>query len=428
MPTDLKRHPMKICMISYSFYEADARIKQYANALVERGDTVDVIALRQVGQPVRAVLNGVTVYRIQTRTVNERGPLSYLFRIIRFLIATAIFIASRHRSERYNLVHVHSVPDFLVFAALVPRLYGTPVILDIHDLLPEFYASKFRVRRDSFLFRCLVLVERISIAFADHTIVANHLWCERVAQRCGNPEKCSPIRNYPARRLFNPSLRTRHNGKFLITYPGSLNWHQGVDVAIRGFAKIKDKMPDAEFHVYGEGPAKQTLIKLADQLGVSDRVIFHGVLPTEEIVRVMANTDLAIEPKRAGSEFGNEALSMKIFEFMAVGVPLVVSRTRIHQYYYEDSLVKYYDDDNEDQLAAGVLFLRDNPSVREKQIANALKYVQANNWDVERNKYLGIIDSLALRNRRLREQVEKFSTRSVKCWTSSGEVNSHSKR
>ena len=415
-------------MISYSFYEADARIKQYANALVERGDTVDVIALRQVGQPVRAVLNGVTVYRIQTRTVNERGPLSYLFRIIRFLIATAIFIASRHRSERYNLVHVHSVPDFLVFAALVPRLYGTPVILDIHDLLPEFYASKFRVCRDSFLFRCLVLVERISIAFADHTIVANHLWCERVAQRCGNPQKCSPIRNYPARRLFNPSLRTRHNGKFLITYPGSLNWHQGVDVAIRGFAKIKDKMPNAEFHVYGEGPAKQTLIKLADQLGVSDRVIFHGVLPTEEIVRVMANTDLAIEPKRAGSEFGNEALSMKIFEFMAVGVPLVVSRTRIHQYYYEDSLVKYYDDDNEDQLAAGVLFLRDNPSVREKQIANALKYVQANNWDVERNKYLGIIDSLALRNRRLREQVEKFSTGSVKCWTSSGEVNSHSKR
>jgi glycosyltransferase involved in cell wall biosynthesis len=387
----------------------DARIKQYANALVERGDTVDVIALRQVGQPVHAVLNGVTVYRIQTRTVNERSPLSYLFRITRFLIATAIFIASRHRSERYNLVHVHSVPDFLVFAALMPRLYGTPVILDIHDLLPEFYASKFGVRRDSFLFRCLVLVERISIAFADHTIVANHLWCERVAQRCGNPQKCSPIRNYPARRLFNPSLRTRCNGKFLITYPGSLNWHQGVDVAIRGFAKIKDKMPDAEFHIYGEGPSKQTLIKLADQLGITDRVIFHGVLPTEEIVRVMANTDLAIEPKRAGSEFGNEALSMKIFEFMAVGVPLVVSRTRIHQYYYEDSLVKYYDDDNEDQLAAGVLFLRDNPSVREEQIANALKYVQANNWDVEGNKYLGIIDSLALRNRRLSDQVGKKS-------------------
>ena len=399
---------MKVCMLSYSFYEADARIKQYANALVERGDSVDVIALRQVGQPARIALNGVTVYRIQTRTVNERGPLSYLFRITRFLIAAAFFIASRHRSERYGVIHVHSVPDFLVFAALIPKLLGIPVILDIHDLLPEFYASKFRVRRGSFVFRCLVWVERISIAFADHVIVANHLWCERVAQRCGYPDKCSPIRNYPVRRLFNPSLRTRRNGKFLITYPGSLNWHQGVDVAIRGFAKVKDKMPDAEFHIYGEGPSKQALIKLAEDLGLSDRIIFHGLLPTEEIVRVMANTDLAIEPKRAGSEFGNEALSMKIFEFMAVGVPLVVSRTRIHQYYYADSLVKYYDGDDEDRLAAGILFLRENAAVRERQIAEALKYVQANNWDLEKNKYLGLVDTLASRKTPLREQVEKY--------------------
>jgi glycosyltransferase involved in cell wall biosynthesis len=408
MPAKVERQRMKVCMLSYSFYEADARIKQYANALVQRGDKVDVIALRQLGQPARTVRDGVTVYRIQRRTVNERGPLSYLFRITRFLISAAFFLASRHRSERYDVIHVHSVPDFLVFAAIIPKLLGTPVILDIHDLLPEFYASKFRVRRDSFVFRCLVLVERLSIAFADHAIIANHLWCERVAARCGRPQKCSPIRNYPAPRLFHSNLRNKRNGKFLITYPGSLNWHQGVDVAIKGFAKIAPKIPEAEFHVYGEGPSKRDLIKLAAQLGLKDRVIFHGLLPNEEIVRIMANTDLAIEPKRVASEFGNEALSMKIFEFMAVGVPLVVSRTRIHQYYYADSLVKYYDNDDEEQMAAGVLFLRENASARERQIANALNYVQANSWDVEKNRYLGIVDSLAARKPRLHQQVEGY--------------------
>jgi len=386
-------------MLSYSFYEADARIKQYAAALVERGDTVDVIALRQPGQPVRICLNGVNVFRPQTRTVNERGPLTYLFRIMRFLVFSAFFMARRHRSERYDLIHVHSVPDFLVFAAIVPKLMGTPVILDIHDVLPELYASKFHIKHDSFLFRCLVWIERVSIAFANHAIVANHLWCERVARRCGKPEKCSPIRNYPARRLFSPSLRTRRNGKFVITYPGSLNWHQGVDIAIGAFAKIKDQMPDAEFHIYGQGPAKESLIRLAEDLGLGDRVIFHGLLPTEEIVRVMANTDLAIEPKRAASEFGNEALSMKIFEFMAVGVPLVVSRTKIHQYYYNDSLVKYYEGDNQDQLAANILLLRKDSAARNQQISNALKYVEANNWDIERNHYLRIVDSLVGKNR-----------------------------
>lgn len=386
---------MKICMLAYSFYETDSRVKQYANALVERGDEVDVIALRRPDQPAHSVLNGVNVFRIQTRTINERGPFTYLFRIIRFLVLSAGFIAWRYASRRYQLVHVHSVPDFLVFAAIVPKIFGTPVILDIHDVLPEFYASKFHVSLDSFSFRCLVLVERASIAFADHAIVANHIWCERVAARCGHPDKCSPIRNYPPLGLFNPQVRTRNNGKFLITYPGSLNWHQGVDVAIAAFARLKDEMSDAEFHVYGEGPAKESLIQLAKNLGLNDRVVFHGLIPTEEIVKVMANTDLAIEPKRAGSQFGNEALSMKIFEFMAVGVPLVVSRTRIHQYYYSDSLVCYYDDDNDEQLAANILLLRNNSLRRKQQVSNALQYVEAHNWSVEKAEYLKIVDSLA---------------------------------
>src|SRR5258708_19201671 len=112
--TSPQHKPMKICMLAYSFYEADARIKQYATALVERGDTVDVIALRQPGQPARSVLNGVNVFRIQNRMINERGPLSYLVRILRFLLLSAGFIARRQFSERYNLIHVHSVPDFLV--------------------------------------------------------------------------------------------------------------------------------------------------------------------------------------------------------------------------------------------------------------------------------------------------------------------------
>jgi glycosyltransferase involved in cell wall biosynthesis len=396
MPDSIRsRHkPLNICMIAYSFYETDSRIKQYATALVERGDRVDVIALRGQDQPSHSVLNGVNVFRIQARKINERGPLSYLLRIMRFLLSAAAIITRRHFSGKYQLIHVHSVPDFLVFAAAIPKLMGTPIVLDIHDVLPEFYASKFRVPRGSFMFRCLVIAERWSIAFADHTIVANHLWCERVAHRCGMPHKCSPIRNYPPRGLFNPNIRTRCNGKFLITYPGSLNWHQGVDVAITAFAKVKDQMPDAEFHIYGEGPAKASLIGLAESLGLGDRVAFHGLLPTEQIVQVMADTDLAVEPKRSTSQFGNEALSMKIFEFMAVGVPLVVSRTRIHQYYYSDELVKYYDSDDEEELAANMVLLRRNPELRKKQVTNALQYVEAHSWDVEKYQYLAIVDSL----------------------------------
>src|ERR1700756_1407220 len=103
--TSPQHKPMKVCMLAYSFYEADARIKQYATALVERGDSVDVIALRHPGQPEHSVLNGVNVFRIQTRMINERGPFSYLFRIMRFLFFAALVIGKRQFSQRYALIH-----------------------------------------------------------------------------------------------------------------------------------------------------------------------------------------------------------------------------------------------------------------------------------------------------------------------------------
>jgi glycosyltransferase involved in cell wall biosynthesis len=143
------------------------------------------------------------------------------------------------------------------------------------------------------------------------------------------------------------------------------------------------------------------------------------LIPTEQIVQVMADTDLAVEPKRAGSQFGNEALSMKIFEFMAVGVPVVASRTRIHQYYYNDELVKYYDSDDESGLAANILLLRKDSRLRHQQVANALKYVEAHSWDVDKFQYLGIVDALVAK-----EPVRNISTPPLEtCAVSNSKTN-----
>ena len=115
---------MRICMLAYSFYENDSRMLQYATALVQRGDAVDVIALRREGQPDHEVLNGVNVFRIQSRTVNEYKARDHLVRILMFLLRAAVVLTRKHWRLPYQLIHVHSVPDFLVFAALVPRLPG----------------------------------------------------------------------------------------------------------------------------------------------------------------------------------------------------------------------------------------------------------------------------------------------------------------
>lgn len=384
-------------MLAYAFYESDTRVLQYATALAKRGDSVDVIALRRDDDlPKFEILNGVNVYRIQARTVNEKGLFAYASKILCFMLRSTFFLRRQHLQRPYDLVHVHNVPDFLVFSAFFPKINGVPVILDIHDLLPEFYASKFKVNHGSFLFKVLAFVERCSAAFATRVIIANHLWRDRFVTRSSLKDKCSVVRNYPDLDIFVAQSRAQHrkSDKFLLTYPGSLNWHQGLDVAIRAFAGIADQLPEAEFHVYGEGPAKASLIELTNKLEMQDRVIFHDFLPSREIARVMAATDLAIEPKRATSAFGNEALSTKILEFMALGVPVIASKTKIHAYYYDDSIVQYYENDDENELARQILRLSNDPTLGNRLVANANKYAQENNWAVRQNEYLQLVDSI----------------------------------
>jgi glycosyltransferase involved in cell wall biosynthesis len=307
-----------------------------------------------------------------------------------------LFLHKRNAELAYDAVHVHNVPDFLVFSALSPKLSKTPVILDIHDLLPEFYASKFKISHTSFLFKLLVVAERWSAEFADHVIIANHLWRDRLVARSSRGDKCSVVRNRPDLDIFTarPGQSQKPEGVFQLIYPGSLNWHQGLDIAIRAFASIKDQMPDAEFHIYGEGAAKPSLVALARDLGRQDCIIFHDFLPSCEIAQVMAGADLAIEPKRTNSGFSNEALSTKILEFMSLGVPVIACRTKIHAYYYDDSIIQYYENDDEAQLAEMMLLLRNHPSLRAKLVENAREYANKNTWNACKDEYLELVDGL----------------------------------
>src|SRR5713101_4305212 len=108
------RRPLHVCMVAYTFYETDSRVIRYAESLVQRGDRVDVFALGKVGAAVEENLRGVSVRRLQGRIFDETGRFSYLWRLLLFL-ARALYQVSIHDlSQRYDVIHVHSVPDFLI--------------------------------------------------------------------------------------------------------------------------------------------------------------------------------------------------------------------------------------------------------------------------------------------------------------------------
>jgi len=387
--------PLRVCMPVYSFYEADNRVIRYAETLAKRGDHVDVISLRKSGQPHYGVINGVRVFRIQERVKNEKGKLEYLVRLIRFFSRSGWFLTSRHLKAPYDLIHVHSVPDFEVFAALVPKLTGSRVILDIHDIVPEFYASKFNSGSRGVLFELLVALEKLSAWFSDHVIISNHLWRQTLIGRSVPEGKCSVILNYPDSELFRKRQRSRTDGKKIVMYPGSLNYHQGLDIAIRAFSKISGELPEAELHIYGDGGERDNLMKLATQLALDGRVRFFKELPIHEIANAMVNADLGIVPKRSNS-FGNEAFSTKILEFMTLGVPVLVSSTRIDQYYFNNDIVQFFKAQDEDDLADKLLLLLKNEPVRKALSARALGVVRDFSWDLKKTIYLDLVDSLTV--------------------------------
>lgn len=387
---------MRACMVAYTFYETDNRVRRYAETLARRKDEVDVVALRRDGQPRVETIRGVRVHRIQKRRIDESGPFSYLRKLLMFFIRSMWWLTVQSLRRRYDVIHVHSVPDFEVFATLVPRLMGTRVILDIHDIVPEFYASKFKVSDQSLVFRILAVVEKLSTGYCDKVIISNHLWKETLTSRSVPPEKCLAIINYPDRSIFRrPSNATPRNGVFRLFYPGTLNYHQGLDVAVRAMALLRDKAPNVNLLIIGDGPDREKLKTLIREERLENRVTIQGFVPMEAIAETMAMVDLGIVPKRKDS-FGNEAFSTKIMEFMAMGVPVVASDTRIDQYYFNDRLVQFFKSDDARDLADKIQELVHNSKKRSALSAAATQFIEENDWDVKKNEYLDLVDHLTV--------------------------------
>jgi glycosyltransferase involved in cell wall biosynthesis len=385
----------RVAMVAYSYYESDNRILRYARALAARGDQVDVFALRRgYSVPEAETLEGVNVFRIQERLEKtETSKLTFASRLVRFLVKASWALAKEHRKEPYAVVHVHNMPDFLVFAALYPKMAGAKVVLDIHDIVPEFFSSKFGTSSETLMVRALRWVEKLSAALADHVIVANHLWAEKFELRTHSQGKCSVFINNVDSTAFYPGRRQRTDEKQIILYPGGLQWHQGLDLALHAFQRVSRDFPNAELHIYGDGIMKPHLVSLARELGFNRSVKFFDPLPANEISGVMANADLGIVPKRADG-FGNEAYSTKIMEFMAVGVPVVVSATKVDRHYFNDSVVRFFESGNFNALADAMTELLRDEEKRRSQVREAFDYVSRNCWDLRKQDYLALVDNL----------------------------------
>jgi glycosyltransferase involved in cell wall biosynthesis len=206
--------------------------------------------------------------------------------------------------------------------------------------------------------------------------------------------KCMVVLNYVDTGTFERRARKRTDGRFVGVYPGGLQWHQGLDIAIRAFARVKATMPNAELHIYGEGSEKDNLDRLIKELDLGNTVFIRPMVPHENVGAVIADADFGVVPKRADS-FGNEAYSTKILEFMSQGIPVIASRTLIDTFYFREPAVKFFESGSEADLAEKILLVARDRDLCRRMVEASDAYLKENNWAARQQEYLDFVDGFA---------------------------------
>jgi glycosyltransferase involved in cell wall biosynthesis len=386
-------------MLTHSYYEEDPRVRREAECLVASGYPVDVFALRQPGAPPRAMVDGVAVHRLDVQRHQGAGLAVYLREYLAFLVRSALALATAHRRRRYGLVQVHTLPDFLVAAALPLRLAGVPVLLDLHEAMPEFFRSRFPRAANPLIHRVLVWQERLSIALASQAQTVNQSLADRLI-RLGVPAaKVGVVRNSPSLGRFDPTRQPSRafaaDGVLRLVYAGALTPTYELDVVLRALAHLQSLRPDLALHLdlYGRGDSAAPLGELAMELGLQDRVTFHGRIPIERVPGAIAAADIGLAPTRR-DPFTDMSLSTKIFEYAAMAKPVVCSRLPLIDRTFDRAEVWTYDPGDPADLAAAVLRIVEEPAARDAAVVRAQEIVNQLAWERESEHYLATVRHL----------------------------------
>ena len=386
-------------MLVHSYYDEDPRVRREAESLVAAGRPVDVYALRRPEDPPSNEVAGVSVRRLDVQRHQGAGILTYLIEYLAFLLRAGWSLTSAQRRRRYGLVQVHTLPDFLVAATLPLRLTGVPVLLDLHEAMPEFFRSRFPRAASPVVYRLLRLQERLSIALATAAITVNPAMRERLVNLGVAPDKVTVVANSPSLVRFDPARYEVRpfaaDGTIRLVYAGALTPTYELDVALEALASIRRARPDLDvrFDVFGRGDAAERLVTQATQLGIEEHVTFHGRIPIEDVPAAVARADIGLAPTRH-DPFTDVSLSTKVFEYAAMGKPVVASRLpMVERTFPADSVATYHPGDSSSMVAAILSFV-DDEAGREAAVARTAEVVRASAWESEAERYIALVDRL----------------------------------
>jgi len=393
----MKRH---ICMVAYTYYLSDARVRREAETLASLPEyDVTVLALKGMNAHPRSYKkDGVEVRELNTDKYRGKSNFRYLLSYVKFTLLAMAACTSLLIRNSVDVVHIHNMPNFLIFSAIGPLLFGKKAILDIHDTMIETYDAKFRGKPSKLLLYALRCEELLCCALAHSIICTNDIQREALIGRRIRAGKMLVSMNVPDPKKFCTSrsdVTTREGNAFRVVYFGTIARRLGIDLAIRAIGNVNRSIPGLEFHIIGGGDDLSECIDLSKELGVERSVHFYErALPLEDLVGVLDGMDLGLVPNRknAATEL---MLPVKMLECVALGIPVVAPRLRTIEHYFSEDSVFYFTPDDVDSLSGAILEAFADENLRRQKAQNAKRFLKKYEWETHKLGLLNLYKSLA---------------------------------
>ena len=372
-------------------YAFDARTQRHAQALADRGYDTDVICL---AGPILEKYERVNLIEVSHPVYQGGRRRSYLRTYLRFLFSAGLIALRRSVNKPYDLVIPSSMPDAIVLCAWPTKLFGSKVLLDVRDTMPELYSEKFGSWKKLGT-RALFAEERLSAWLADRVLAVHEPHRLRL-ENAGIPtKKIGVVMNSPDPRIFaNHDHQSDHPSEpFTIVYHGTVTHRLGLDVAVQAVHLLRDRIPSLRLLVLGSGDLLERAKSLAINLGLEQRVIFLDFIPVAELPAVLSQAAVGLVPNRA-SAATHLMLPVKLLEYAMFRIPVIAARLDTIQHYFDEQAVRYFTPGDPVDLSAAIEELFRNPEQRAELARRAAEITNRLSWLGEKLEYYRSIDSL----------------------------------
>lgn len=386
-----------MAVVAYTEYPWDPRVRREAETLVEDGHEVYVIAVRPRSGPSPSHLGGVHLWEIPLLT--KRGSKArYLYQYGMFLVVSTVLLLRLHMRRNFNLIHVHSLPDFQVFSTLPLKLWRVPVLLDLHEAMPEVLSARFHLSTQSLLFKVASFLEMASCRYADHIVVANDGIRGAVVSRGTPTSRITTIYNTGDVPETLPPREDvcRHFGlpnALMVVHAGGVNQERDLETLI---GAAKQASPGLRLHVVIAGDGDPTYIRhlkrVSEDLGMTEYVHFLGRVPREQALAIMSLSVVGVVTLES-NPLTELAWPTRIMEFTKLGKPLVVPDLRFLRSTLQDG-AQYYTPGKPKSLAQAFDRILSNSSSSERSISKAIEVCSRFGWTTERNAFLRVFGNL----------------------------------